>query len=678
MNSKIFFRIYIILATICWLAICGIEYLQYSLDLQISDFFTRTILTVFYIAVFLIFKMQVGAKKIGSFNEYLWQVFAIGGATILISLLLKFLNYLLPINQLQHSVFWINIIYHVNTALMVVFLANGFYVWKKLILYQKNKVTNSAWNVFELMVLLSAFTNFFNSDIYSSKFFIATLPLTLLGLFLSFNLKWVAFLNYKQKLQSIAFIFLILVINLTFLQQVFIYRLDSTILVNMANNTFTIANFFFLLVNCSASFLVLLFHLPTSSVFEKKFGEVMIFQRLSQTISMGDSKDEVCNMLIDSSITTVMADAGWLEIINERGNYEAFLNRDITEFDIFEIKKVLRKNSINIDSDPHYVQDVKAYPHAERIQSLPFRSMLMIPLMSNNQKLGTLVLLKNINDGFDKEMVDIIFSFVSQASVAIKNFKLVGEALENERYKEERKIAKEVQKSLFPESLMLNIHLEINAFTKAADEVGGDYYDIYKFSENKLIVVIGDVSGNGTSAAFNMAQMKGVFHSLVQLGLHADEFMNYANSALSKCLEKTSFITLSIFYIDTDAHTIEYARAGHCPALYFNKESNQSTYLQSKGLGLGIIRNNNYYKHIAKTDMSYSKGDIMVLYTDGIIEAHNTDGEEYGYDRLKQIVHLNHEASIKIMGDAIVSDLYSFTGTKFLADDYSFFIIRFI
>jgi len=561
---------------------------------------------------------------------------------------------------------------------MVIFLGNGFYVWKKLILYQKNKLTHSAWNIFELLVLLSAFTNFFNSEIYSTKFLIASLPLTGLGIFLSFNLKWVAFLNYKQKWQSIAIIFLILVITLTYLQQVFVYRLDSTIMVNMANNTFTIANFAFLLINCLASFLVLLFHLPTSSVFEQKFGEVMIFQKLSQTISMGDSEDEVYKMLIESSLTTVMADAGWLEIVNEKGNYLAFLNRDINEFDIFEIKKVLRKNSISTDIDPHYVKDIKAYNHSERIQDLPYKSMLMIPLTSNNQKLGTLVLLKNINDGFDKGMVDIIFSFVSQASVAIKNFRLVRDALENERYKEERKIAKEVQKSLFPESLMLNINLEINAFTKAADEVGGDYYDIYKFSETKLIVVIGDVSGNGTSAAFNMAQMKGIFHSLVQLDLPADEFMNYANNALSKCLEKTSFITLSIFYIDTEHHTIEYARAGHCPALYFNKQKQESTYMQSKGLGLGIIRTKGYHKHIHKTQLQYSKGDIMLLYTDGIIEAHNPKGEEYGYDRLKSIVHAHHEANTKHIGDEIVKNLYEFTGTKFLADDYSFFIIRFI
>ena len=100
--------------------------------------------------------------------------------------------------------------------------------------------------------------------------------------------------------------------------------------------------------------------------------------------------------------------------------------------------------------------------------------------------------------------------------------------------------------------------------------------------------------------------------------------------------------------------------------------------MQSKGLGLGIIRTKGYHKHIHKTQLQYSKGDIMLLYTDGIIEAHNPKGEEYGYDRLKSIVHAHHEANTKHIGDEIVKNLYEFTGTKFLADDYSFFIIRFI
>jgi serine phosphatase RsbU (regulator of sigma subunit) len=625
--------------------------------------------------------MQVGAKKIGNFNEYLWQVFIVGGVNILFSLFIKLILILTPFHKLNIHIFWVNIIYHINTALMTVFLANGFYVWKKLILYQKSKFTHSAWDIFEILVLMSAFVNFLNSEVYSIKFFVASLPLTILGLYLSFNLKWIAFLNYKQKWQSIAFIALIIVITFTFLQQVFFYRKDSTILVNMANNAFLITNFGFLLFNAFASLLVLLFHLPTSSVFEKKFGEVMIFQRLSQSITLGENKSEVYEMLIDSSISTVMADAGWLEITNEKGRYEAFLNREISEFDVFEIKKVLRKNNINITAEPHYIKNIKdnkEIAHGERIKNLSYRSLLMIPLMSNNQKMGTLILLKNLPDGFDKEMVDIIFSFVSQASMALRNFNLVGEAIENQRYKEERKIATEVQKSLFPENMIQNIHLEINAFYKTADEVGGDYYDIFKISEHETAIVIGDVSGNGTSAAFNMAQMKGVFHSLMQTNPTPEQFMIHANNALSKCLEKTSFITLSLFYIDTKENNIRFARAGHCPALFFNSTNQTSEYLHSKGLGLGIIRQRDYQKHIAMSSLAYQVGDILVLYTDGIIEAHSKQGDEYGFDRLKEVIEQHYTENCKSIGDALIRDLYTFSGTDKLSDDYSFLIIKFI
>src|SRR5690606_6033987 len=106
--------------------------------------------------------------------------------------------------------------------------------------------------------------------------------------------------------------------------------------------------------------------------------------------------------------------------------------------------------------------------------------------------------------------------------------------------------------------------------------------------------VMGDVSGNGTSAAFNMAQMKGVFQSLVQMDVKADEFMIYANNALSRCLEKNSFITLTMFIIDTREKKFQCARAGHCPSLYFSIKDQNAFYLNNKGLGLGIIRNNQY------------------------------------------------------------------------------------
>ncbi|HEY8400388.1 MAG TPA: GAF domain-containing SpoIIE family protein phosphatase [Cytophagaceae bacterium] len=676
-------KIFVVLAALSWISLLALNlYTIYAssnnIPFYISDPLINLLLSLFFCFVFLYFKIELAKKRSSNFIELLWQVFIIGSSTILVSLFIKFFLFLIDQSELAENIILVNFLYHLNIGLITIFLGNAFYVWKKMILYQKSRLTNISWYIFEYLVYASILLNFFYFDITDWRFYIYTSPLTILGLMLSFNVKWVAFLNYKQKWQSILLIVLVILISSTFLQEIIERHITSSLIIDLADNIFIIAVFAFILLNCFTSLLVLLFHLPTSSVFEQKFGEVMIFQKLNQSIQMGEKEEEVYEILIESSVNTVMADAAWLEIVNEKGNFKAFINKNINEIDIFEIKKVLRKNSININNEPHYIKNIKNYNYSERIKDLSFKSILIVPLFSNDQLLGTMVLLKNLNDGFDKEMVDIIFTFVSQASLAIKNFRLISEAIENERYKEELKIAKEVQRSLFPESLIFNIHVEMSAFSKAADEVGGDYYDVYEYSNEKLAVVIGDVSGNGTSAAFNMAQMKGVFQSLIQLDIPSDQFMNYANKALSRCLEKRSFITLSLFLVDIAKKTFQFARAGHCPPLYFNNATKETYYLQSKGLGLGIIRNKDYSKHIEKIDCSYSSGDVMILFTDGIVEACNESNEEFGFERLKNLLFLNSHLNTKQISDKIVEDLYAFTGTKNLNDDYTFLVIKFI
>jgi sigma-B regulation protein RsbU (phosphoserine phosphatase) len=682
-SIKNFFRLYIILAIFCWLllVVCNlynILQIERHRDISIPFQFTNFVLSLFCLFTFLSFKIYVGTRRSTNFIDYLWQVFSIGAYTILISLFIKFFLFIVEDSPIAQNIYLKNLLYHLNIGLVTIFLSNGFYIWKKMILYQKSRLTFITWHIFEYLALASILSNFISIDILSLPFIIASSPLMILGLSLSFNLKWVAFLNYKQKWQSISLIFLIILICSTFLQQIYENYLSKELILNLADNVFIMAISAFLLLNGFSGLLVLFFNLPTSSVFEQKFGEVMIFQKLSQSIQIGDKEEEVYKVLMESSLNTVLADAAWLEIVDERGNFKAFLNKDIDEFDIFEIKKVLRKNDINITSEPQYIKNIRTYKHTERIANITFKSLLIIPLSSHNQRLGTLVLLKNLNDAFDKEMVDIVYTFVSQASIAIKNFRLISEAVENERYKEELKIAKAVQKSLFPENLLVNINLEMSAFSKAADEVGGDYYDVFEINNERLAIVLGDVSGNGTSAAFTMAQMKGVFHSLIQMDLPTHHFMNYANTALSRSLEKTIFITLALVIIDVKNKTFQFSRAGHCPALYYSNKNKKSIYLKNKGLGLGILRNQDYFKHIEKQEIPYEPGDIMILYTDGIIEATNEANEEFGYERLNSIVDCNCHLTIKQLNDKIIEELYLFIGSKQLSDDYTLLITKFI
>jgi len=306
-----------------------------------------------------------------------------------------------------------------------------------------------------------------------------------------------------------------------------------------------------------------------------------------------------------------------------------------------------------------------------------YKSVLWIPLVVKNKTIGTLVILKEVADGFNKEMVSIIGTFASQACISVENFQLLSETIENERYKEELEIANRVHQSLLPKEPFSNADFDIAAFSEAADQVGGDYYDIYQIRPQKHIIIIGDVSGKGTSAAFNMSQMKGVFHSLAQLDLSPDQFLVYANAALGRCLERTSFITASFFVVDTSKGTLEFARAGHCPTLYYKAHEQEAAYLENQGLGLGIIRNEKFNEYVEVTKVNYSPGDVVLLYTDGITEATNTRHEQYGYERLKCFVEAHASEDTGQMQEKLLQEIHNFCDGKSLDDDYTALFIKF-
>ena len=250
-------------------------------------------------------------------------------------------------------------------------------------------------------------------------------------------------------------------------------------------------------------------------------------------------------------------------------------------------------------------------------------------------------------------------------------------AIENERYREELKIAKRVHESLLPSTLESNQKFEITAYSKPADEVGGDYYDTHRISDHKFALIIGDVSGKGTSAAFNMSQMKGVFHSLAQIDLDPKEFVFKANDALGRCLERTSFITLSYFILDTEEGVIQFSRAGHCPSLYYHRSQSKVEFLKSKGLGLGIIRNKEYCNYVEVNQLNYQPGDVLVLYTDGVTEAKDPENREFGYDRLKSIVQKNIDKSVDDIQKAIIDGVWEFTSVDEIEDDFTTMILKF-
>jgi serine phosphatase RsbU (regulator of sigma subunit) len=171
--------------------------------------------------------------------------------------------------------------------------------------------------------------------------------------------------------------------------------------------------------------------------------------------------------------------------------------------------------------------------------------------------------------------------------------------------------------------------------------------------------------------------MKGIFHSLAQNCIEPDEFMIRANRALIYCLERGSFISASFFLINTSDKNVRYARAGHCPVLYYKASSDCAEYIKDKGVALGMVRNNSYSNFIEANQFPYEPGDIMVLYTDGITEAKNAKGDEFGYDQLTKVLLEVKHLSARQIQEHLISKLYEFSGTENINDDYTTMIVKF-
>ncbi len=642
--------------------------------LQLAFPYINNLLVIaFILAVFMHQRLSAGNLKGIDFIGYLWNLFSKAGVAAYLSVAL-YLSYRLITGYANlKSPLLLHLVYVVNFGLLVIFLAKAFYIWRQLLLYHKNKFLQIAWNWFELLLFSTLLISIFNID-YTSYFFMPLLAL--FGFYIFFlctNLKWVAYLTFNNKTRSLVLLGAILLSCYIFAR--FFHQLADSpeLAVDFTDIAFLPVAMAFVGLYTLAAFLVSLFSLPTSSVFEQKSEDLLNFQRLSQSIQQGQSETQVYDMLFDSTIRASDGSAAWFELVrNSEPQVTHHLHIETEQ--IQQIRHLLLAYNIhNID----YINNNLDRNPGFRDLMMPWKSLIILPIKSKKVLFGVLYLLKDIEQGFDRETVNVLRTFTSQTILTIENLRLVNESLQNERYKEELKIATQVQESLIPKTFPVDSWFEISTFSMAAKEVGGDFYDFLQLSESRIAIIIGDVSGKGISAAFHMAQMKGIFHGLMQQDMPPSEFMKQANSALSRCLEKTSFITSSLYIIDYSMKGFVFARAGHCHTLYYNAMMDEVFYFQTEGMGLGIIRDKSYSNHVREMFYDYNPGDVMVMYTDGIVEGRSPENEEYGEDRLLYMLTQTYHLDADDIKYAIINDLQDFTGPGNLYDDQTLLVIKF-
>jgi len=252
----------------------------------------------------------------------------------------------------------------------------------------------------------------------------------------------------------------------------------------------------------------------------------------------------------------------------------------------------------------------------------------------------------------------------------------VEELAQEERIKQELQIARGVQNSFLPTETPDLEGLDIAAICQPAYETGGDYYDFIQLDDHRVALTIGDVSGKGIQAAFYMTFTKGILHSLCRETDSPAELLKKANRLFCDNARKGTFISLVYGIVDLEKKTFTFSRAGHNPILHLQAKDGKLNELQPNGLGLGLTRNASFDENIREVKLDLEEGDLLVLYTDGIVEALNETHQFYGGNRLLEQIKNHKNKSSREIIEVLSEDVASFIGSAKQHDDMTMMVIK--
>lgn len=315
--------------------------------------------------------------------------------------------------------------------------------------------------------------------------------------------------------------------------------------------------------------------------------------------------------------------------------------------------------------DPRYASQTMAL--------LGIRSVLAVPLSVSPQDVFGLIYADSptYESTFTEEHLNILTTLASVASIRVENARLLEERFERERMERELELATEIQQRFQPSAPPVIDGYEFQGISFSCYEIGGDYYDFIRRHDQKMMIALGDVSGKGTAAALLMSSLHAAIHAQVAARSSLPETIRAVNQYLADNTPTNRFVTLFIAELDPITGKFSYINAGHNPPL-IGRADGSSEQLSSGGFPLGILPSAEY--EIGETVLQ--SGEALVIYSDGVSEAANQKGEEFGIERLSTVIRENLKRSASGLRDKIESSLSTFTQSAPAGDDITLVIVK--
>jgi phosphoserine phosphatase RsbU/P len=406
---------------------------------------------------------------------------------------------------------------------------------------------------------------------------------------------------------------------------------------------------------------------------------------ITKTISRSLDLQEVLNLVMDTLDSLIPYDAAGIYLVKhlrptdwQAGDEETtvFHTEAVRGYDIADMQELHLKmgegliGHVAVSGRPFISPDVRKEPRYVNARART-RSEMVAPIISNEEVIGVFDLESDELNAYQNDDLEVLMLLASQVAIIIEKVMLHDQLIEKQRLETQLEVARQVQLELLPARDPTLEGFDISAYNFPTEEVSGDYYDWVQIYDDQIGIVIADVSGKGVPAALLMAFLRASLRAASHIGYAPQVSMSKVNYLLWESIERNQFVTAFYGILDATNRTLAYSNAGHNPPMLIEVDGT-AHFEERGGVPLGMFRDSRYYEYYA----TIAPGQILVLYTDGVTEATNPSGEEYGRDRLADAVRHARGLPARGMIDVLHRDLMTWTDGHGAGDDVTFFILK--
>ena len=300
-------------------------------------------------------------------------------------------------------------------------------------------------------------------------------------------------------------------------------------------------------------------------------------------------------------------------------------------------------------------------------------SYIFIPMKIGDTVIGEFALARKLgNPVFSEEEFDAAVTLSNFGAVSIHEFTAVQDVVEHNESAKESDIACKIQQLLLQKKMPSIPSADVSVYNSLADGVCGDFYDIIVSRKDRISFTITDVVGKGMNSLMVMIMMRSMLRLIVNTKQTAGTILTWINHGISTESAIDHFASMALINFDSTTKRINYATGGSAPIWLYSAETNEMSKISEQSEPVGVEKSTVYEEH----SRQLKTGDILVMYTDGLVESLDENGVQYSIDNLKKIVKLNHAKSAKDITSLIKSDLKQFNGTVRQHDDQTLLVVK--